>query len=123
MAANRRKNVEAVVVVGSTSTSGAIAGSGTIASHDRVVYFLVISALTAGSVTLGIDISPNDGSTWHSLTSGEMLGNTSAITATGNYHISAQVPMGTSCRLSYTIDTGPTAFIVYPCFEKSGGVF
>lgn len=121
MGANRRKLVEEAVFVSSTSTSGTTAASGSIASNERVTFF-VVATVTAGSVTLGIDISPNDGATWHSLTSGELLGNTSAITATGNYHISAQVPLGTSCRLSYTIVTGPVVLVVYPCYEKSGGM-
>lgn len=123
MSANRRKNVETPIVVAAAGAgSAAIAGSGTIASHDRVVYFVTTSAVT-GNVTLGIDISPNDGLTWHALTAGELLGNTSAITTNGNFHISAQVPMGTSCRLSYTVVTGPVTMLIYPCFEKSGGVF
>ena len=121
MGANSRKIVQDPIVVASTSTSGAIAGTGLIASHDRVVFF-VTATVDAGNVTLGIDISPNGGTTWHSLTSGEMLGNTSAITAGGNYHISAQVPLGTSCRMTYTIVTGPVSLLVYPCYEKTGAM-
>lgn len=122
MGANSRKIVQDPIVVSAAGAgSSAIAGTGLIASHDRVVFFVVVSSLT-GSVTLGIDISPNGGLTWHALTAGEMLGNTSSISANGNYHISAQVPMGTSARLSYSVVTGPCTLLVYPVYEKTGAM-
>lgn len=121
--ANRRKIQEPVIAIASTSTSGAVGDSDNAAVSDRVIYFFNLASITAGSVTLKIQCSPDDGSTWYDLATTEMNGNTGALTAAGTYHVSATVPFGTRTRLFYTIVTGPIVAAVYPVFEKTGKVF
>jgi FtsH-binding integral membrane protein len=123
MGANRRKINEAFITVAAAGAgSSSAAASQMVGSHEAVIYFVTISAMT-GSITLGIDISPDNGVTWHALTAGELLGNTASIAANGNYHISSNAPVGQMCRLSYTIVTGPATLKITPVYEKSGGVF
>lgn len=122
MAANRRKRFEPVSVVTNSASSGTVCDSENAASSDRVIFFVALSAIAAGSVTFKIQSTPNDGASWHDLTTGEMLGNTGALTAAGDYHVAAEVPFGTRLRLAYTIVTGPVTFGVYPCYERTGAV-
>lgn len=123
MAANRRKLSETLVAISSTSTSDGTAASGAAANADKVTFFIALTTLTAGSVVFKIQISANDGVTWHDLSTSEMTGDTGSITATGNYHVSSAAPIGTMARLYYTITTGPIAGVVYPVYEKSGSVY
>jgi hypothetical protein len=120
---NRRKLMAEAVVVGSTSTSGATAESSQAQSFDAVTYYVNVTTATAGSITFVIQSSPDDGTTWASLSSAEMTGDTAAISSTGMKHISSNAPIGVRTRLQYTIATGPFAFTVYPCFQKAGTVF
>jgi hypothetical protein len=121
--ANRRKLEEPSIAIGSTASSGATGESDNAANYDRVMYLVNVTTLTAGSVTFVIQVSPNDGTTWFPLTTAEMVGNTGALTTTGQYHVSSTVPFGTRVRLAYTIVTGPVAMTVFPVFEKSGSVY
>jgi hypothetical protein len=120
--ANRRKITEPFTVVASTSTSGTTLDSDNAANADSVIFYALVSAVT-GSVTFTIQSSPDDGTNWYTLTTAETVGNTGALAATGNYHISTQVPFGTRLRLAYTIVTGPVAFLGFACYSKSGSVY
>lgn len=122
MASNRRKRDLPAITVGSTALSGTTAESDNAANADRVTFYIALATITAGDITFAIESSPNDGGIWARLTTGEMLGNTSAISSTGTYHVSAQVPFGNRVRLAYTINTGPAAFLVYPVYERTGVV-
>lgn len=122
MAANRRKRSEPAIIVGPTASSGSTADSENASNADRVSYWITLSALTAGDITFKIQSSPNNGVTWYDLTTSEMNGNTGTISATGNYHVSAEVPFGFRTRLAYTINTGPAAFALIPIYERTGAV-
>lgn len=122
MAANRRKMTEQVLAFGPTATSGVIAQSDSAASHDSVTFYIDVSQATAGSITFKIQTSAYP-SVWHDMASGEMTGNTGAITDVGTYRISSAAPIGLSVRLVYTIVTGPFECSIIPCYEKSGSVF
>jgi hypothetical protein len=119
---NRKKLVEPTITVGSTASSGTTADSEAIQAFDSVVYFVNVTTATAGSITLTIQMTGDDGTTWCTLATAETSGDTGAITATGGRHISATVPLGTRTRLAYTIVTGPFAFTVIPVYAKSGQV-
>ena len=120
--ANRRKLQEPRITVGSTASSGTTADSESAQSYDAVTYVINLTTLTAGSITFGIDTSP-DGTIWAPLASGEMTGDTGAVSAIGVKHISSAAPIGVRTRLSYTIVTGPAAFTVDPIYQKGAGVF
>ena len=122
---NRRKVIEATITVGSTASSGNTGESGSAASAECVSYFVKVGTATAGTMTLTIEVSPNDGTDWYALAAAEMVGQTGAISTTGNYRIrtAAGVPLGTKTRLVYTIVTGPFAFTVIPVYEKTAKVF
>lgn len=123
--ANRRKLQEAKITIASTAVSGSTGDSENAANADTVTYYVDVTTATVGSLTLTIDISQDDGANWFPLTSGEVLGNTGALTLVGNYRIASSrvASIGFRSRLTYTIVTGPFAFTVDPVFEKSGGVF
>ena len=118
--ANRRKLQETTITIASTSSSGNTAESAAIASHEHVLFVINITTATAGTITFVIQTSADDGTTWSSLSSGEMLGDTGAISTTGGKHISARAPLGVRLRLNYTIATGPFAFTVLPIYERTG---
>ena len=119
---NRRKLQEAQITVGSTAASGTTGASGNAASFDFVTYYINLTTLTAGSITFVIQTS-FDGTNWADLATAEMTGDTGAVAATGVKHVSSNAPIGWSCRLKYTIVTGPAAFTVDPVFSKGGSVF
>ena len=123
MASNRRKTDEPLITVGSTSTSGATAASDNAATSDAVTFLIALSSIAAGSVTFSIQIGEVEGSTWHSLSTSEMTGDTGALASTGNYHVSTRVPIGMRVRLRYVIVTGPVEFTVKPIYERGGRVF
>lgn len=121
---NRRKTAQEPIVVLSTSTSGTTGLSDAAANADAVSFYIAIATATAGSITFKIQTAPDEaGVVWFDLATSEMTGNTGALTTAGNYHVSAQVPFGMKIRLAYTIVTGPFAFVVYPVYERSGGVY
>lgn len=119
---NRKKLVQPSITVGSTASSGTTADSEAIQSFDWVVYFVNVTTATAGTLTLTIQMTADDGTTWCTLATAETSGNTSTINATGGYHITTTVPVGTRTRLAYTIATGPFAFTVVPVYGKTGQV-
>lgn len=119
---NRKKLVQPTIAIASTSTSGNTADSEAIQSFDWVAYFVNVTTATAGTMTLTIQMSADDGTTWCTLAAAETSGNTSAISATGGYHLTTTVPVGTRTRLVYTIVTGPFAFTVVPVYGKTGQV-
>lgn len=123
MSSNRRKTRLPLITVASTSTSGATAVSDHAANADAVLFLIALASIAAGSITFSIQIQEETSGTWHSLTTAEMTGDTGALTAAGNYHVSAKVPFGTRIRLRYVIVTGPVEFDVAPIFERTASVY
>ena len=99
-------------------TNGTLSTGGSL----NVTTFNQTNGTLAGTLTLTIQMTADDGTTWCTLATAETSGNTSTINATGGYHITTTVPIGTRTRLAYTIATGPFAFTVVPVYGKTGTV-
>lgn len=126
LVANRRKTQENLASTAYTATTG-ILQSDNAANHENVTYYLNVTAVsgTTPSLTAAIQTSPDDGTTWFSLTTAEMTGQTGAITATGQYRISSNAPIGARTRLLLTISGTTPSFTITAndIFERSGSVY
>lgn len=124
---NRRKTTSATLDSAAYTATTNIMDSGTAASHEKVTFYLDVTAVSGGSPTLTpvIQTSPDDGTTWYSLATAEMTGQTANITATGQYRTSSNAPIGTRTRLRMTIAGTTPSFTLtaIAIHEKSAGVF
>ena len=117
MASYRKKQISPTFTVASTSTSGSTADF-SCSQFDDVLFHVNVTAVTAGSVTLSLQTSPDEGATWYPLL--ETLGKVDAISAAAAWTIGARAPIGQRVRLVYTIATGPVAFTAIAEGSKRG---
>lgn len=124
--ANRRKTQENVASAAYTSTTN-ILTSDRAANHESVTYYLNVTAVsgTTPSLTAAVQTSPDDGTTWFTLATAEMTGQTAAITATGQYRLSSNAPIGARTRCLFTISGTTPSFTITAnaIYERSGSVY
>lgn len=126
LVANRRKSLESIASAAYTATAS-ILQSDKAANADSVSFYMNVTAVsgTTPSLTATIQCSPDDGTTWFSLATAEMTGQTGAITATGQYRLTSAAPIGARTRLLLTISGTTPSFTItgYAIYERSGSVY
>lgn len=125
--ANRRKIQEPTLASTAYTATTNILESDNAANADSVSYYLNVTNVSGTTPTLTpvIQCSPDDGTTWFSLATAEMTGQTASLNATGQYRTTSAVPIGVRTRLRMTI-TGTTpsfTLVAYAIYEKRGNVF
>lgn len=90
-------------IVTASSASGQTTGFD-VRDHDHATVYLNVSNVTAGSVTIKIQVSP-DNSNWYDLGI-----TTTAISAAGNSTLRIADLSSRFIRLDYVIVTGPVTF-------------
>jgi hypothetical protein len=124
---NRRKVQEATLASAAYTSTSNILQSENAANAKNVTYYLDVTAVSGTTPTLApvIQTSPDNGTTWFSLATAEMTGQTANITATGQYRTSSVAPIGMMTRLRMTIGGTTPSFtlVAYAIYEKDAGVF
>lgn len=125
--ANRRKVVQAQLASAAYTATANILDSENAANAESVSYYLDVTAVSGTTPTLTpvIQCSPDDGTTWWSLATAEMTGQTANITATGRYRTTSAVPIGVRTRLAMTIGGTTPSFTLsaWAVFERGGNVY
>lgn len=120
----RRKTPRAILVatLAALDTSG-VTDAVRLEEWDSVVILANFTTVTAGSITLVPQLSPDDGTTWYPVYggAGATAYSSGALGVAGARAIQIPGPLGVLFRVAFTIATGPITGTIQLALVKGGG--